>query len=116
MLEDKEPSGYLFATKDDGGYSLNYSGELTQTSVGKRDFIGIHKEFFKTAGDVWICSKHSESDLLGYVVGFNIDTEEASLEITLKSARGKVRIFKTIDAAFDFLLSCGYSHAVINYG
>jgi hypothetical protein len=106
----------MLTVKECGNYSMYWSGEENSASVGKMDFIGIYNSFIDFAGDPWICSMHSDSGLIGYVVGFNIEKESASLEITLKSARGSVRIFKTIDAAFAFLLSCKFDSAVINYG
>jgi len=106
----------MLAVKERGDYSLCWSEEETNASVGKKDFIGIYVSFINFVSDPWICSKHSDSGLIGYVVGFNIEKESASLEVTLKSARGSVRVFKTIDAAFAFLLSCKFNYAVINYG
>lgn len=106
----------MLPIKEDGDYSLYWTQDEAQASVGKRDFIGIYESFIKFAGEPWISSKHSDSGLIGYVVGFNIEKESSHLEVTLKSARGSVRVFKTIDAAFGFLLSCKFDSAVINYG
>jgi hypothetical protein len=107
MIYEKEP---------DGTFTFYTTADSPAVYVTKQEFELVCLEFISKVYGPWICSKHLDRELVGYVVGFNIPADDHDIEVVMRSARGKPRVFKTIDAAFNCLLHMNFNSAVVNYG
>lgn len=86
----------------------------------KSEMKKIPKEAFNYLKDVWLCRKFDGRGLsIGWVFGFSFLDESGGkeLDVIAKTTRDCTRVFRTLDAAIDYIESLKmFGHVRIDFG